>query len=413
MVAKVEAKGNAGGELFKAVINKNDIPTKRMKIVQIGPYPIAKDCIRGGVESSVYGLAHALAKQHCVYAVDFPRLGEIDRKERDEQIFVFRFANHTHYNQGAIKRVKDIVDIVCTLSPDVVHIHGTGLISYQLYHAFQKRGIKLMLTIHGLLHVEKTNALKRKFSLKHLYQYAVQSITEFCLLNRAKQIIVDTGYVAEQIRQYYCEHKICRVPNMHVIPQGINEHFLSLKCDRESNVILSVGSISRRKGHLLLLQAFNQVRKQVPNAKLVIAGVLAEQDYYNELQAYIQQSPNKANISLLVNLPQEELYELYQQAHIFALHSQEESQGIALVEAMATGLPIVATNVGGIPYVVEDKETGFLGDYGDIDSFAQNLITLLYDRKQCSDMSNCAIREAQRYVWRNIVDEIMILYMNL
>lgn len=405
--------GDAGGELFKAVINKNDIQAKRMKIVQIGPYPISKDCIRGGVESSVYGLAHALSKQHSVYAIDLPRIGEIDRNEQDEQISVYRFANHTRYNQGAVKRVKDIVDIVCTLSPDVVHIHGTGLISYQLYRAFQKRGIKLMLTVHGLLHVEKTNALKRKISLKNLYQYLVQSFTEFRLLNCAKHIIVDTGYVAEQIRQYHCEHKICRLPKIHVIPQGINEHFLSLKCDGESNVILSVGSISRRKGHILLLQAFDQVCKQVPNAKLVIAGVLAEQDYYNELQAYIQQSPNIANISLLVNLPQEELYELYQQARIFVLHSQEESQGIALVEAMATGLPIVATNVGGIPYVVEDKETGFLGDYGDIDSFAQNLITLLYDRKQCSDMSNCAIQEAQRYVWGNIASEVVKLYIEI
>ena len=260
-----------------------------MKIVQIGPYPISKDCIRGGVESSVYGLAHALAKQYCVYVIDLPRIGEIDRIEQDEQISVYRFTNHANYNQGAVKRVKDIVDIVCSLSPDVVHIHGTGLISYQLYSAFQKRDIKLMLTVHGLLHVEKTNVLKRKFSLKHLYQFVVQSITEFRLLNRAKKIIVDTGYVAEQIRQYHHEHKVCRLPNMHVIPQGINEHFLALKCDRDSNVILSVGSISRRKGHILLLQAFNQVCKQVPNAKLVIAGVLAEHAYYKELQAYIQQ----------------------------------------------------------------------------------------------------------------------------
>lgn len=381
-----------------------------MKIVQIGPYPISKDCIRGGVESSVCGLAHALAKQHCVCAIDFPRIGEIDRNEQEEQISVYRFANSSEYNQGAVKRVKEIVNVVSSLNPDVVHIHGTGLISYQLYRALQKRGIKLMLTVHGLLHVEKKNALKRKFSLKNLYQYVVQSITEFRLLNHAKQIIVDTGYVAEQIRQYHREHKICRLPKMYIIPQGINEHFLALKCDRDSNVILSVGSISRRKGHLLLLQAFDQVCKQVPNAKLVIAGVLAEQDYHNELLSYIQQSPNKANINLLVNLTQEELYELYQQAHIFALHSQEESQGIALVEAMATGMPIVATNVGGIPYVVEDRETGFLADYGDIHSFAKYIITLLSNRKQCLDMSNCAIRKAQRYVWINIAGEVAKLY---
>lgn len=381
-----------------------------MLIVQIGPYPISKDCIRGGVESSVSGLAHALAKQHCVYAIDLPRIGEIDRNEHDEQILVYRLANHTNHNQGAVKRVKDIVNIVCSLSPDIIHIHGTGLISCRLYRAFQKRGVKLMLTVHGLLHVEKANTLKRKFSLKHLYQFVVQSITEFRLLNRAKQIIVDTGYVAEQIRQYQCEHKICQLPNMHVIPQGINEHFLSLKCDRDSNVILSVGSISRRKGHLLLLQAFDTVCNQVPNAKLVIAGVLAEQDYYNELQAYIQQSPNKANISLLVNLPQEELYELYQQAHIFALHSQEESQGIALVEAMATGLPVVSTKVGGIPYVVKDGDTGLLANYGDIDGFSHNMITLLNRQIRYNQISIRANQEAQQYRWKNISENIIRVY---
>lgn len=384
-----------------------------MTIVQVGPYPLSKDCIRGGVESSVYGLARALTNQHRVYVIDLPRIGEIDRNEHDEQLLVYRFANYTQHNQGAVKRVKDIVDVVCTLSPDVVHIHGTGLISYKLYHAFQKRGIKLMLTVHGLLHVEKTNALKRKFLLKHLYQYIVQSITEFRLLNYAKQIIVDTGYVAEQIREYHHKHKICRLPKMYVIPQGINEYYLSLQCDRDSNTILSVGSISRRKGHLLLLQAFDKVCEQVPNAQLVIAGVLAEHDYYNELQEYIKQSSYKANIRLLVNLPQEQLYELYQQACIFALHSQEESQGIALVEAMATGLPVVSTNVGGIPYVVKELETGILVNYGDIDGYAKHLITLMKDYKQYNDMSNFAVREAQRYIWSNIADEVVKLYKEI
>lgn len=381
-----------------------------MKIVQIGPYPISKDCICGGVESSVYGLTHALAKQHCVYVIDLPRKCETDRNEQDEQIVVYRFANNAKYNQGAVKRVTDMVDVVCSLFPDIVHIHGTGLMSYKLYRAFQKRGIKLMLTVHGLLHVEKTNALKREFSMKNLYQYVLQSIIEFRLLNHAKQIVVDTGYVAEQIRQYHREHKICRLPQMHIIPQGINEHFLSLKCNVDSNVILSIGSISRRKGHLLLLQAFDQVCKPVPNAQLIIAGVLAEQDYYNEMQTYIQQSPNQANITLLVDLPQEQLYELYQQAQIFALHSQEESQGIALVEAMATGLPIVATNVGGIPYVVKNGEMGLLTNYSDIEHFVHNMSTLLKNGSQYNNMSNLAIQEAQRYIWKNIADKVVRLY---
>jgi glycosyltransferase involved in cell wall biosynthesis len=197
---------------------------------------------------------------------------------------------------------------------------------------------------------------------------------------------------------------------MYVIPQGINEHYLSLQCDRDSNTILSVGSISRRKGHLLLLQAFDQVCKQVPNAQLVIAGVLAEQDYYNEMQAYIHQSPYKSQISLQVNLSQKQLYELYQKAHIFALHSQEESQGIVLVVAMATRLPVVSTNVGGIPYVVEMGKTGLLANYGNIDDFSAHIIKLLNSHDCYDKMSTFAVHEAQRYIWRNIADEVDRLY---
>lgn len=382
-------------------------------VIQIGPYPISKDCIRGGVESSVFGLSRALSKKDSVYVIDYPRLDGEDKVEVDGNITIYRYANPFKHNQDAVKRTNEIIIRIQQLNPDVVHIHGTGLFSYRLYKELQYKNVKLMLTVHGLIHVEKKNALKRKFSLKHLYQYIVQSNTEFRILNTAKQIIVDTGYVAEQIRKYHREHKVCQLPNMHVVPQGINEHYLSLKCDRYSNVILSVGSISRRKGHLLLLQAFDHVCKQIPNAKLVIAGVLAEQDYYNELQTYIQQSPSKANITLLVNLPQEELYELYQQAHIFALHSQEESQGIALVEAMATGLPIVATNVGGIPYVVEDRVTGFLADYSNIDDFASNIIKLLNNQDNYDKISIRTIQEAQRYIWSNIADEVVKLYREI
>ena len=382
-----------------------------MTIAQIGSYPLSKDCIRGGVESSVYGLAHALANQHRVYAIDLPRIGETDRNEHDEQILVYRFANNALHNQGAVKRAKDIVNTVCALSPDVVHIHGTGLISYQLYRAFQKRGIKLMLTVHGLLHVEKTNTLKRKFSLKNLYQYIVQSITEFRLLNRAKQIIVDTGYVAEMIRQYHDEHKIYRLPNMHVIPQGINAHYTTIKCSIDSNMILSVGSISRRKGHLFLLKAFERVCESVPDAQLVVAGVLAEHDYYEELQMCLKYMSHANKVRILVNLPQEELYDLYQRAAIYALHSQEESQGIALVEAMATGLPVVATKVGGIPYVVVDGTTGLLSDYGNDDAFSKSLIHLLNHQQIRLELSNNAAKEANRYMWANIADEVMHLYL--
>lgn len=381
-----------------------------MRIIQVGPYPVSIDCIRGGVESSVYGLAKALTNEHQVYAFDNPRLDGQDCIEQIDNVQVYRYKNNGAHNQDAIQRIIEIVEHICALKPDVVHVHGTGKFSYLIYRALAQKGIRMMLTVHGLLHVEKWNLLKRKFTLKHLYQFITQSYYEFKLLNIVPHTIVDTQYVANQIEHCYHKHYISKLPEMYVIPQGINKKYKELNCSPESKTILSVGAISKRKGHLYLLQAFDLLCERMQDVQLVIAGVLAEQSYYQEMQSYIQRSPNKDKIRLLVNISQEDMFALYTKAQVFALHSQEESQGIALVEAMATGLPVVATNVGGIPYVVTQEKSGLLSDYRNIQNFSCNLYKILKESNIHNSMAMFAKCDAKRYLWSNIADEIIKLY---
>jgi glycosyltransferase involved in cell wall biosynthesis len=271
----------------------------------------------------------------------------------------------------------------------------------------------MMLTVHGLLHVEKMNILKRKFSLKHLYQCVVQSFYEFRMLNCAKQIIVDTYYVAKQIEAYKQAGYIKQIPEMHVIPQGINEKYVELHSSPNSRTMLSVGAISKRKGHLYLLQAFDLLCKKLNDVNLVIAGVLAEQSYYQEMMTYVQNSPNADKIKILTNLPQNELFKLYTQAQLFALHTQEESQGIVFAEAMATGLPVVATNVGGVPYVVQDGCMGLLSDYGNVEEFCSNIYRVLTQEDVYEQFSSNATKCAQAYLWKNVADKVMMVYITL
>lgn len=381
-----------------------------MRIIQVGPYPVSVDCIRGGVESSVYGLAKALSNEYQVYAFDNPRLDGQDCIEQIDNVHVYRYKNNGTHNQDAIQRIPEIVEHICALKPYVVHVHGTGKFSYLIYNTLAKKSVRMMLTVHGLLHVEKWNLLKRKFTLKHLYQFVTQSYYEFKLLNMVSHTIVDTQYVANQIEHCYHRHYISKLPQMHVIPQGINEKYIELNCSPNSKTILSVGAISKRKGHLYLLQAFDLLCEKMNDVQLVIAGVLAEQSYYQEMLSYIQQSPNKEKIRMLVNISQDEMFALYTQAKVFALHSQEESQGIALVEAMATGLPVVATNVGGIPYVVTHKKTGLLSDYNNVQTFSSNLHRLLNDANFYNILVIYAKSNAKRYLWNNIANEILNLY---
>ena len=381
-----------------------------MRIIQVGPFPTSLDCIRGGVEASVYGLANALADQHEVHVFDVPRIGGNDVEETCMNLTIHRYSNKGSHNQDAIKRVMEIVDKISALHPDIVHVHGTGLFSYHIYNQLQKKGIQLMLTVHGLLYVEKINILKRRFSLKNLYQCLVQSYYEFKILNLASTIIVDTHYVAKQIDEYYQRKFIKHLPKMSVIPQGINEKYFGLSNSPNSDVILSVGAISKRKGHLYLLKAFDQLCTKLSNIQLVIAGVLAEQSYYEELKQYIQSSPNKEKVKILVNISQDEMFNLYTQAKLFALHSQEESQGIVFAEAMATGSPVVATNVGGVPYVVLNGECGLLSSYADIDSFVKNMYTLMNDTTIYDTMATSASKIALKYTWNNIAIEVLNIY---
>lgn len=382
-----------------------------MNIVQVGPFPLSADCIRGGVESSVFGLVNELSRNHVVDVFDYPRINGKDSVERKGSLTVHRYANPGNHNQDAMDRGKEILRDIVALHPDIVHIHGTGGLSGVLYSAVKTYGIPVLLTVHGLLHIEKKNALIKHPSLKHLYQLFVQSHAEFKVLNEAEHIIVDTEYVAEQIKHLHSKKKISHLPWMYVVPQGIQSQYLQVSPKKPViPTILSVGSISQRKGHLLLVKAFEIVHKTVPSAKLIIAGTLTEKAYYTQLQNEIGKLHLKQSVELLTNIPQEQLLQIYQEATIFALHSQEESQGIALVEAMATGLPIVSTLVGGIPFVVKNGKTGLLSKYGDVDSFANNMIKLLTNENLRTQMSQSARLSAQSYSWQEITQAIEIIY---
>lgn len=379
---------------------------EHMTVIQIGPYPISPDCIHGGVEASVYGLVQELAKNHIVDVFDIPRLGEKDRVERYGNLTIHRYANPGKHNKDAVLRLKEIVRDILALGPDVCHVHGTGAFSKEIYFALQQYGIKMMLTVHGILREEKKQALLRKPSLKALYQYVVQSRDEHELLEAAPRIIVDTAYVEDKLKAYGFKH----VPEMHVIPQGIDETFYGIKCNPQSNVILCVGAIAPRKGHIYTVEMFNRLRAKGIDAKLRIVGSLADKAYYEQLKQKITESAYSEDITLEANLPREELLKAYAEAKLFVLHSREESQGIVFAEAMATGLPVVATKIGGIPYVVADGKSGLLCPYADVDAMTEMVAQLLSDEQQWQSFSAAAREIAKDYNWENIAERIVQLF---
>lgn len=382
-----------------------------MNIIQVGSYPLSADCIHGGVESSVYGLTQALVRAgHTVDVFDYPRIGGNDASERNGLLTIHRYANNGKHNEDAMQRGKEIFRDIVALHSDAVHLHGTGKLSGAIYQAVQNYGIPVVLTVHGLLHEEKKQALRRKPSPKALYQYIVQTRAELDVLNRASRIIVDTPYVERMLAQYQQKGNLAQLPEIHVIPQGISAAYYDLSGDSNSKNILSVGSISPRKGHLFTIEMFNTLRAWGTAAQLRIIGSLTDNKYYTRLVKVIQESPYSADITLETNVSQEELLAAYQAAKIFVLHSQEESQGIVFAEAMAAGVPVIATKVGGIPDVVESGKSGFLCDFGDTRTMAEMAERLMTDRQLWLSFSQYAKSAALKYDWDKIAEQIIQLY---
>ena len=110
------------------------------------------------------------------------------------------------------------------------------------------------------------------------------------------------------------------------------------------------------------------------------------------------------------NLPREELLRAYSDAKLFVLHSREESQGIVFAEAMATGMPVVATKIGGIPYVVADQKSGLLCPYGDVEAMADMVERLMTDNARWQQYSNSARLIAKDFSWNDIAMRIVRLY---
>lgn len=384
-----------------------------MKIVIVGSYPLDSNHIGGGVEASVYGLAHELARTHDVVVYDMPRKGGADIRQSEGDLLIERVSNPGSFNLSGSRCLSAMVGKIKADCPDVCHVHGTGLLSFNLFKKMNEAGIPVLLTVHGLASVEKKKALRKQFSVRKWLQYLYQSLVEFRFISACTKIVVDSEYVKTKLESLNSSGKIRHLPEITIIPQGISQEYYQVDAAHDTCNVLSVGGFASRKGHLYLLRAFEKVAEAIPEVILTIAGTLSSKAYYQEMMGVVESLSCHDRIRLMPDLDKDSLIKLYSEARVFALHSQEESQGIVFAEAMAAGIPVVATNVGGIPFVVEDGKSGLLTAYSDTDSFASAMKDLLLDKQKWISMSLRAKELSSRYDWRIIASEIEAVYEKL
>ncbi len=162
-------------------------------------------------------------------------------------------------------------------------------------------------------------------------------------------------------------------------------------------VIIHVSNFRAVKRVKDVVQAFALIRKQI-SAKLMLVGDGPE---ISEITKLIKRLGLDADVLLLGK--QDNLNELYSISDLNLLLSEKESFGLVLLEGMACGVPAIGTNVGGIPEVIVDGETGFICHVGDIEAIAEKAILLLQDGQLHNQFSRAGIMAVETKFHSNTI----------
>jgi len=177
--------------------------------------------------------------------------------------------------------------------------------------------------------------------------------------------------------------------------------------DSGQPAVLFLANLLRRKGILVLLEAFERVGEAVPGARLLIAGDGADE---GAVRAAAEASAHRERIELLGRLGRADSAEAMRATDVYCLPSFSEPFGISALEAMACGRPVVGTNVGGLGHLIR-TEGGRAVPPGHLGALAGALIELLSDaglRERMGSFNRELVE--RRYSWDAVIDELESIY---
>jgi len=197
-----------------------------------------------------------------------------------------------------------------------------------------------------------------------------------------------------------------------VVPNGINIADQLDKPDMKDEAahgksILYVGRLESVKGVQYLIRAMKRVHDKIPDARLIIIGDGKERDM---LEALSIQLGIQKYVQIGGEVPHEKVLSFMQQADVFVLPSLSEGFPMVIIEALACGLPIVASRVGGVPEIITNDTNGYLVEAKDAETIANKIILLLQDEKLRKKISDNNKQLVKKYTWENVIVELERLY---
>ena len=352
----------------------------------------------GGGERHLADLANALsARGHNVFAAvrpHSPLISELTVLPKQNVIELPLRSALDARNAGRLASLVKRQEI------EIVHAHMARDYPLAAYAARRNPTARLIITRHVLFPISRLH----KFTLARVARVIAVSKAvgrQFLAANLVpveKVTVVHNGIDVSRFQRTmtgFDRRQFCR-------EWGVPE---------ESVLVASVGAITPLKGHEDFLKAAVHVVRQVPAAHFIIAGVDASvgQKTRAELEQSIQKLGLKGRITFIGRL--DDITNLYNILTVFVSASHTESFGLAIVEAMAAGVAVVATKTEGALEIIENGQTGLLVPVADEHALAGSVVKLLNDRELREDLASFAQASvSSRFSLRRMVDETEKIY---
>lgn len=263
-----------------------------------------------------------------------------------------------------------LVELAETHALDIIHAHYAiphAASAYLAKQILNSSHLKTLTTLHGT----DITLVGSDPSFRRIVKFAIE---------KSDGVTAVSLYLKNRtIEEFDIGREIRVIPNF--IEAARPPQFLGL-CSRgafaaqNEKILMHASNFRPLKRIGDVVRVFARVRKEIP-AKLLLIGDGPERLFIQQLVRELKVS---ADVFFLGE--QDQLEPLFFCADLFLLPSEQESFGLTALEAMNCGVPVIATNIGGLPEVITHGETGYLFPVGDIESMAANAIALLSDSER-------------------------------
>jgi glycosyltransferase involved in cell wall biosynthesis len=366
-----------------------------MKIAILVPMFLPKHL--GGVEIATYNIASHLAKKgHQVHVITLWDSG-LPEVGIEQGFTVHRIRLPRVKSIGVLIFWFRILLSLKKIDYDIIHVQSVtiALPAYLAGKFFKK---PYLVCGHG-------------FDL--YFPWRFKKIISKLIMKNASAVIALTENMRKDMQKIYPREVL-------VIPNGIDGDKFAVLSNKEAlrkkigvnnsdKIIVFVGTLRPVKNVKSLVRAIPILIPEEPNIKLILVGGGSQVDY---LRKMVKELHLEKSVSFTGEISNEKAISYLTAADIFVLPSLSEGFSIVSLEAMACGLPVIATKVGVLPEIIENGVNGFLIDSGEPKEIAEKVLQLLGSEDLREEISENNKRKAKDYNWTNIIQRLEEAYQN-